>query len=134
MDDVINNKAAIIERCLARINEEYFGHEQDFLTNYTKQDAIILNLQRACEAAIDLGTRIIRLKKLGVPQSASDVYAKLEHAKILPEKLSKNLQAMVGFRNIAIHEYEKINLEIVKNIIEHLLEDFLKFTKIALQI
>jgi len=54
MDDIILNKAAIIERCIHRIQEEYAGDERNLLENLTKQDSIILNLQRACEAAIDL--------------------------------------------------------------------------------
>ena len=48
MDDVLLNKAAIIERCLQRISEEYQGHENELETNYTRQDSIILNLLRAC--------------------------------------------------------------------------------------
>ena len=53
-DDVVLNKAASIERCLQRILEEYAGDNQNLVENQTKLDAIILNLQRACEAAIDL--------------------------------------------------------------------------------
>ena len=45
-DDVILNKAASIERCLRRIEEEYAGAEQNLIENQTKQDAIVLNLQR----------------------------------------------------------------------------------------
>lgn len=53
-DDVILNKAASIERCLHRIEEKYAGNEQNLIGNQTKQDAIVLNLQRARETAIDL--------------------------------------------------------------------------------
>lgn len=52
--DVRLNKVAIIERCLLRIDQEYYGHEEELETNFTRQDSIILNLQRVCEAAIDL--------------------------------------------------------------------------------
>lgn len=51
-DDVVLNKIAAIERCLLRIREEYLGHEAELTTNFTRQDSIILNLLRACEAAI----------------------------------------------------------------------------------
>lgn len=56
-DDVILNKAAIIERCVARVREEYADDERNLTDNLTRQDSIILNLQRACEAAIDLAMR-----------------------------------------------------------------------------
>ncbi len=52
MDDVLLNKAATIERCLKRIQEEYDDHKEELESNLTRQDSIILNLQRACEASI----------------------------------------------------------------------------------
>lgn len=69
INDVILNKTQTIKRCLQRINEEYQGDEQN-LHNYTKQDSIILNLQRACEASIDLAMHIVAEKNLGIPQSS----------------------------------------------------------------
>jgi uncharacterized protein YutE (UPF0331/DUF86 family) len=132
-DDVILNKAQTIERCINRIKEEYSGFENEIETNYTKQDAIILNIQRACEAAIDIAARIIRLEHLGLPQSGRDMFVLLEQANIIPEQLSKRLQSMVGFRNIAIHNYVQINLDIIKNIIEKRLDDFFEFIKFAIK-
>lgn len=77
MDDVLLNKAASIERCLARINEEYADFEH-FKNNQTKQDAVILNLQRTIETAIDMGARVVRLKHLGVPQNSRDIFVLLK--------------------------------------------------------
>ena len=57
MDDVIVNKVSVIERCLKRIREEYQGDAEEFKRNFTKQDSVILNLQRLCEAAIDIANR-----------------------------------------------------------------------------
>lgn len=127
MDDVILNKIAIIEHCLTRIAEEYYGHENELTVNYTKQDSVILNLQRACEAAIDLGMRAVRMKNLGIPQNSRDVFDFLETAKVISPSLSKSLQAMVGFRNIAVHDYQKINLEVVRAIITTHLRDLEQF-------
>ncbi len=61
-DDVVYNKCSIIERCVERIYEEYENNPKN-LENYTKQDSIILNIQRGCEAAIDL-TFIIEFSRL----------------------------------------------------------------------
>lgn len=124
MDDIIINKCDVIENCLKRIKEEYLGHEEELNFNYTRQDSIILNLQRACEGAIDLGMRWVRLKKLGTPQTSRDVFVLLQEKKLLPKQLAEDLQAMVGFRNIAIHDYQKINLEIVHSILKGKLKNF----------
>ncbi|MFI5343509.1 MAG: DUF86 domain-containing protein [Chlamydiales bacterium] len=129
LDDVLINKIAVILNCLKRITEEYHGHEKELGFNYTKQDSIVLNLQRACEASIDLGTRIIRMKKLDVPQQGRDVFVILEKNQLISSETSKHMQAMVGFRNIAVHDYQKLNLEIVRSILENHLSDFQEFIK-----
>ena len=53
-DDVVLNKTGVIERCLQRIEDEYDGNPSNLRENLTRQDAIVLNLQRACQASIDL--------------------------------------------------------------------------------
>ena len=126
IDDIIANKIQVIERCLKRIDEEY-EHNPKNLLNYTKQDSIILNLQRAIEATIDIAMYLCAIFKFGVPQSCREAFDLLEKNKVVSEELAKRLKAMVGFRNIAVHDYQAINLEILKNIIEKNLSDFLEF-------
>ena len=74
MDDVLLNKAAIIERCLKRVNSLYLGYESMLEQDIDRQDAIILNLQRACEAAIDAAMYLVKIYKLGLPQSSADAF------------------------------------------------------------
>lgn len=133
-DDVLLNKVEIIERCLRRIDEEYCGHEGDLDTDYTRQDSIILNLQRACEAAIDAAMHVVRLRRLGIPQDSREAFSMLREAGILPVELTDHLQAMVGFRNIAVHDYRKLNIEIVRSIIQKRLADFREFSRISLEL
>lgn len=125
-DDVIYNKIQVIERCINRINEVY-GDNFESLKDYTKQDSIILNLQRSCEASIDLAMHIVSEKNLGIPQNSRDAFEVLNENKIIDNNLTKKLKAMIGFRNIAVHNYQAVNLEIVKEIIEEHLDDFKEF-------
>lgn len=127
-DDVVFNKAASIERCLQRVLEEYAGDNQNLVTNQTKQDAIILNLQRACETAIDLAMYVISKRRLGVPQDSRDAFTLLQTSGILPADLATRMQRMVGFRNVAVHEYARLNLEVVHAIITKRLDDFRAFS------
>lgn len=131
--DVILNKVAIIERCLERVLQEYEGHEQDFATNLTRQDAAILNLLRACEAAIDLAMHIVRVHRLGIPQESRAAFQMLADANLLEQSLADRLKAMVGFRNIAIHNYQELDLEIVRHIITDRLDDFRRFARHSLK-
>lgn len=129
--DVILNKVSIIERCIKRIHDEY-ENDPDHLKNYTKQDSIVLNLQRACEASIDLAMHIVAEKKLGLPQNSRDAFSLLEVEGILPSSLSQKMKAMVGFRNIAVHDYQEINLVILQKILDEHLVDFMQYTKTIL--
>ncbi len=133
VDDVILNKAATIERCIQRVQEEYQGFEDALETNFTKQDAIILNIQRACEAALDMGTHVVRIEKIGLPQTNREVFALLSARQIISVALGEALQKMIGFRNIAVHDYASLNLEIIQKIIKSHLQDFQKFCQILIQ-
>lgn len=132
--DVLLNKVATIERCLARVESEYLGHEDELENNYTRQDSIILNLQRACEASIDAAMHLVRVRKLGVPQESRDAFDMLGEAGVIDAILCERLKAMVGFRNIAVHDYRKLNLEVVRKIIREHLGDFREFGRTVLRI
>jgi uncharacterized protein YutE (UPF0331/DUF86 family) len=127
-DDVLLNKAATIERAVARAREEYQHDPASFSRNYSRQDAAILNIQRACEAALDMGQHLIRRDRLGVPQSSRDVFELLARAKRISPELASQLKRMVGFRNIAVHDYTALQLPIVEAIIRERLDDFLHYS------
>jgi uncharacterized protein YutE (UPF0331/DUF86 family) len=128
-DDVLINKAAMIERCVARAREEYARDPTTFATDFTRQDAAILNIQRACEAALDMGQHLIRREKLGVPQSARDVFALLAQGGWIDPALADRLKRMVGFRNIAVHDYQALQLPITVSIITSHLDEFLQYSQ-----
>ncbi len=67
-------KAATIERCLKRIAAGYAGHDESLFAEQTDQDVIVLNLRRACEAAIDLAMDLVAAHCLGVPQEAREAF------------------------------------------------------------
>ncbi len=131
--DVLINKSATIERCIKRVREEYDKDPSSFPTDHTRQDAAILNIQRACEATLDMAQHLIRNHKLGTPQSARDAFTLLEQAKFIPTELANTMKKMVGFRNIAVHDYQALQLPITIAIIEKHLNDFLDFSQIILQ-
>lgn len=128
INDVILNKISVIERCTRRVREVYDNAPSN-LSDYTKQDSIILNIQRACEASIDLAMHITAVKKLGVPQNSRDAFDFLSSNDVISNESTSAMKAMVGFRNIAVHDYQTINIDIVQSIIENHLNDFTVFTQ-----
>jgi len=127
-DDVVLNKAGIIERCLARVREVHAGDDANLLSDPTRQDSIVLNLQRACEASIDLAMHLVRKKRLGLPQETREAFQLLEEAGLLPPELARAMRAMVGFRSVAVHSYRELDLEIVRSIVRERLGDFEAFS------
>jgi uncharacterized protein YutE (UPF0331/DUF86 family) len=133
VDDVILNKAAALERAVGRAREEYGDDDANLLSNQTRQEAIILNLQRACESSIDAAMHLVRLHRLGIPQETREAFDLLEKAGRLEPALAARLRKMGGFRNVAVHDYQKLNLDIVRRILREHLDDFLAFTRLLLR-
>lgn len=132
-DDAILNKAASIERCLKRVADEYAGHESELDTNFTRQDAIVLNILRACETAIDLAMHWVKVRGLGVPQSSRDAFEMLYEADIISKDVAERMKRMVGFRNVAVHNYTQMSIPILRAVIEERLPDFEAFTQAMLR-
>ncbi|MBI2749457.1 MAG: DUF86 domain-containing protein [Burkholderiales bacterium] len=132
-DDVLINKSATVERCVARAREEYERDPASFATDFTRQDAATLNVQRACEAVLDMGQHIVRREGLGVPQSARDVFELMARGHWIDGELTEALKRMVAFRNIAVHDYQALVLPILVNVITDHLDEFLVFTRTVLQ-
>ena len=132
-DDVLINKSATVERCVARAREEYAHDPANFATDVARQDAAILNVQRACEAVLDMGQYIVRREGLGVPQSARDVFELMARGQWIDAALAEALKRMVAFRNIAVHDYQSLILPILINVITGHLDESLIFTRTVLQ-
>jgi len=122
-DDITLNKSAIIRRCLARVAEE-FQQQPARLDNFTIQDAIILNLLRACESAIDLAMHHVADRRLGIPQHSRDAFDILLQDGLLTPSTTGAMKNMVGFRNIAVHSYQQLQRPILEAILLRHLGDF----------
>jgi hypothetical protein len=83
MNDVVINKIQSIQRCVRRAREEYRKDPEGFAGNYTRQDAAMLNVVRACETAIDLANHVIRVRKLGIPVSSADTFELLKAERVI---------------------------------------------------
>lgn len=130
MTDIVLSKKESVERCVRQIRSYYQGRHDDipFETNYLLQDAIAMNLQRACEQCIDLANHAVKEKKLGLPRESRDGFRLLAERGIVPRELAGRLERMVGFRNILVHEYQQVQIAVMRDIVEHHLADLLAFT------
>ena len=127
MKDIVINKIQNIQRCVRRAREEYQADRDGFAANYTRQDAALLNVLRACETAIDLANHVIRDNKLGIPVSSADSFKLLRAERIIGARLAERMEKMVGFRNTVVHQYTPVDIRIVEAVIVSELDELLAF-------
>ena len=125
MSEVLAQKITSLQRCVARAREARAQAGADFRTNYNLQDAALLNVIRACDTAIDLANMLIRRRRLGIPAESRESFAILSREKVISSDLGDRLQRMVGFRNVVVHQYRDLDLDIVQAAIATNLEDLL---------
>ena len=128
----ILRKVERLNRCLDRVEEVYDDANNVFRSDYTLQDSVILNIQRACEQAIDIAQMLVAELKLPRPTENASLFDVLGKAGLIPDEMASRLRAMVGFRNIAVHEYEVLDLDIVEAVIEKDLVLLRQFGKVAI--
>jgi uncharacterized protein YutE (UPF0331/DUF86 family) len=75
---------------------------------------------------------LVREHRLGVPQDSRQAFDLLREAGLLAPQLAERLVRMVGFRNIAVHDYRRLDLAIVRAIVREHLDDFAAFARFAL--
>lgn len=114
--DVVYEKVKQIQNCLRRIHERTHG-DPATLHDIDTQDIVVLNLQRAVQSCIDLAAHVIADEGLGLPSELKEHFVLLERAQVIDQPLSECLQKMVGFRNIAVHDYAAINVEVLKSVL-----------------
>jgi uncharacterized protein YutE (UPF0331/DUF86 family) len=129
MDDVVMRKLDTVNRCLARVMENTPSSLEILLEDYTCQDVIVLNLERAVQACVDIGVHIASLKNDPMPDSMKGAFDTLRRMKIIDAATAESLKGAVGFRNTAVHAYQDINYGIVWSICTKHLDDFRAFAR-----
>lgn len=129
MNEAAAQKITSIQRCVARAREAFRDAGSGFRTNYNLQDAAVLNMVRACDTAIDLANMVIRSRRLGIPTESKESFEFLARENLLTPHLRARMSGMVGFRNLAVHQYRELDLNIIEAILLKDLDDVLAFAE-----
>lgn len=129
MDDVVIRKLDTVARCLSRVAEYTPATLEILLEDYTRQDVIVLNLERAVQACVDIGLHIFSKRSEPVPDSMGDVFVHLARIGIIDAATASALKGAVGFTNVAVHAYTDINYAMLFSICTSHLDDFRSFTR-----
>jgi uncharacterized protein YutE (UPF0331/DUF86 family) len=125
--DVVLAKVATMERCRARIAEIRSPERQAHLLPVDVEDLLAVNLQRAAQAAIDLAMHVASSEGYGVPSDLGEGFTMLAKHGLIDQDLAGRLRRMVGFRNIAVHQYQTLDMGIMLAIAEKHLSDLRVF-------
>jgi uncharacterized protein YutE (UPF0331/DUF86 family) len=124
-DDVVLAKVSSIRKTVAAIRV-LNGPETVSVTEWIRTDATVLNLQRAVEALLDLANHLISANGWELPRDGRHAFSVLSEHGLLPADDLALARAMVGFRNVAVHDYASLDPEIVRGIARDRLGDLEK--------
>jgi uncharacterized protein YutE (UPF0331/DUF86 family) len=73
----------------------------------------------------------IRKRHFGIPNESRESFAILIREGIISPELGNRLKRMVGFRNLAVHQYRELDLDILDAVIRENLDELLTFAQIV---
>lgn len=127
---IIENKISSAKKYL-KILERYKKYSREEVENDVDVRGMVERyLYLVAQSAIDLAETTIALKKLRKPTTMSESFHILEEEKIIDVKLAEKLVSMAGFRNVIAHDYEKINYDIVYDVLNNKLADIQEFLEV----
>lgn len=126
---VIERKLESLRRCVARIESRRPAELATLVADMDAQDVLVLNLSRAVQLCVDIGAHIVAASESAPPATMGDTFSRLAELQMLDAALAKRLRGAVGFRNIAVHNYEAIDWAIVHALSDGALKDFEAFAR-----
>jgi uncharacterized protein YutE (UPF0331/DUF86 family) len=125
--DLIAKKLAFIETCVAQLRS--LARPETMATDVREERFIEHTLQLAVQAALDVASHIVSDDRLGEPKTNHEMFDLLTGAGWIAEDQRRTLRKMTGFRNLVVHGYMSVDLAIVRDIVEHHLDDLLAFAR-----
>ena len=126
---IVENKIESLRKCHLRVEQRCPGSLEDLLDDVDAQDVLVLNLSRAVQLCVDISLHILSGRNQPVSETMGQAFVKLAAEGVINNELSEKMRKTVGFRNIAIHNYEEINWAIVYSIAKEKLIDFKQIVK-----
>ena len=124
---VVKTKLESLRKCVDRIESKKPETLDDLLQDIDTQDIIALNLERSVQLCVDIANHILSTLDDAPAMSMAESFERLSEKKIIPYVLGQNLKKAVGFRNLSVHAYDKIDWHLVWNILEGDLKDLVQF-------
>lgn len=130
---LMGRKLAEMETYLSQIREfskvSVSGYRKDWRT----QRIVERTLQILIELCIDIANHLISDRGMRLPTGYADTFMVLTENKVIGKGLLKKMEKMARFRNVIVHQYERIDPTIVVSILRNDLPDFVKYRKAVIK-
>jgi uncharacterized protein YutE (UPF0331/DUF86 family) len=125
--DLVAAKLTSLERCLQRVEDRCPATREELAADDDLQDIVSVNLERAVQLCVDVANHIAATAGQPAPATMGQAFDSLATMDLIPEALAGRLCRAVGFRNIAVHQYDRLDWAIVFAIATEHLGDFRAF-------
>lgn len=126
---IVGEKIESIRRCLERIHARCPDTPDQLAEDIDAQDIVSVNLTRAVQLAVDIAAHRIAVSGQRPPATMGESFDRLAEAGIIELDLARRMKSAVGFRNLSIHSYRKIDWHIVHAIAQRAAKDFKEFAR-----
>ena len=103
-----------------------------YAADWRTQRIVERTLHLAIEACMDVADHIVADRRLRVPETGAATFESLGEADMLPRELAASLARTVGFRNILVHDYARLDPAIVVRVLRTDLSDLERFREAVL--
>lgn len=130
MDELVREKKIdSLIRCIERIESRVPQTKKQFLADLDAQDVVVLNLTRAIQLCVDIAMHAIANTKANTPQTMSESFTILTTLGKISEDTATKMKKSVGFRNVAVHSYDTLDLALTFEIATTHLGDFKQYIR-----
>ena len=127
---ILWSKIEAMHRHLARVKSKRGVDVQTFLQDLDRQESVLFNLQMAVQNCIDMAGHVVSEKGLGIAGNTNELFYLLEDQGLIPRELTEKMVQAVGFRNLIVHEYARVDLEVVYRVSHENIHDLERFASI----
>lgn len=125
--DLVRSKLRSMGHCMQRVVDRCPATPDELARDPDAQDIVSVNLERLVQLAVDASLHLLASSGEAIPATMREVFPALAESGRIPADLADRLQRAVGFRNIAVHQYEELDWAIVHAIATTHLQDFRAF-------
>jgi uncharacterized protein YutE (UPF0331/DUF86 family) len=130
--DLVRRRLALLDQYLAQLAPYGALGLAEYQSDWKTQRIVERTLHLSIETCMDVADHVVADRKLRVPDTGAEAFEILVEARILPGELGRSLATMVGFRNILVHDYTKLDPAVVLRVLSHDVQDLVRFRDVLI--